>query len=92
MAHITGGGLEANTNRVIPDGLCAYIDWDAWVFPTIFSHIQSRGNITNEEMRRVFNCGVGYTAIVDPTLTARIIARFHGIGIKCIKIGKVVSQ
>lgn len=89
MAHITGGGLESNTNRVIPDGLRCFINWNSWTQPSVFAHIQNMGQISDDEMKKVFNCGIGYTAIVDPIMTSRIIARFEGVGVFCIKIGMV---
>jgi len=72
MAHITGGGLQENIDRIIPQGLHAHIDWTSWERPEIYNVIQ-RGaqtnplteDITEEEMRRVFNCGIGY-CIVTP--------------------------
>tara|TARA_B100000427_G_scaffold226186_1_gene189751 strand:- start:56 stop:976 length:921 start_codon:yes stop_codon:yes gene_type:complete len=72
MAHITGGGLEENINRIMPAGLHAYIDWSSWRRPEIFDVITwaSRQNdmtedVSEEEMRRVFNCGIGF-ALVTP--------------------------
>ena len=72
MAHITGGGLQENIDRVIPEGLHAHIDWSSWKRPEIFNVITwaSRQNdltedVSEEEMRRVFNCGIGY-CIVTP--------------------------
>ena len=72
MAHITGGGLQENIDRVIPEGLHAHIDWSSWRRPEIFNVITwaSRQNdmtedVSEEEMRRVFNCGIGY-CIVTP--------------------------
>ena len=72
MAHITGGGLQENIDRIIPAGLHAKIDWTSWERPEIYNVIQ-RGAQTNpltediseEELRRVFNCGIGY-AFVTP--------------------------
>ena len=72
MAHITGGGLQENIDRVIPAGLHANIDWTSWERPEIYNVIQ-RGAQTNpltediseEELRRVFNCGIGF-ALVTP--------------------------
>jgi len=72
MAHITGGGLQENIDRIIPSGLHAKIDWTSWERPEIYNVIQ-RGAQTNpltediseEELRRVFNCGIGY-AFVTP--------------------------
>ena len=72
MAHITGGGLQENIDRIIPSGLHAQIDWTSWERPEIYNVIQ-RGAQTNpltediseEELRRVFNCGIGF-ALVTP--------------------------
>ena len=66
MAHITGGGLEENTNRIMPEGLKAHIDWNSWKLPEVFSKIMLAGEIPEEEMKRVFNMGIGYVLIVPP--------------------------
>ena len=68
MAHITGGGLEENISRVIPNGLKINIDWTSWERPEIFNKIKQSGEIEEEEMRRVFNCGIGYAIIVPPDI------------------------
>ena len=68
MAHITGGGLEENVSRVIPKGLKAHIDWTSWERPEIFNKIKQAGEIEEEEMRRVFNCGIGYVLVVPPEI------------------------
>ena len=68
MAHITGGGLEENVSRVIPKGLKANIDWTSWERPEIFNKIKQSGEIEEEEMRRVFNMGIGYVLIVPPEI------------------------
>lgn len=62
-AHITGGGLEGNIVRALPDGLKPKLNWD-WVIPEIFSTIQKNGNISDNEMRKVFNMGIGMTLII----------------------------
>tara|TARA_B100001287_G_scaffold7446_1_gene5770 strand:- start:60 stop:719 length:660 start_codon:yes stop_codon:yes gene_type:complete len=64
MAHITGGGLEENISRIIPKGLKAHIDWNSWELPEIFTRIMLAGEIPLEEMKRVFNMGIGYVLIV----------------------------
>lgn len=64
ISHITGGGILGNTNRIIPDGLKIKIDWDSWKVPPIFNLIQKTGNITDEEMRKVFNLGIGMILVV----------------------------
>ena len=68
MAHITGGGLEENVSRVIPKGLKTNIDWTSWERPEIFNKIKQSGDIEEEEMRRVFNCGIGYVLILPPEI------------------------
>ncbi|MBO4637144.1 MAG: phosphoribosylformylglycinamidine cyclo-ligase [Clostridiales bacterium] len=64
MAHITGGGIEGNLVRVIPEGLCARIDLSKILIPNIFKYIRNNGNVSDEEMLRTFNCGVGFNLIV----------------------------
>ena len=66
MAHITGGGIPENLPRCIPDGLEARVDYDSWKLPDIFSKIMLAGEIPEEEMKRVFNMGIGYVLIVPP--------------------------
>ena len=64
MAHITGGGLTENVPRCLPEGLKAQIDYSAWERPEIFKKVQEAGQIEEKEMRRVFNCGIGFVLIV----------------------------
>ena len=67
LAHITGGGIEGNVGRIIPEGLCAEIEIGAR--PAIYDLIESRG-VSRDEMARVFNLGVGLVAICDPAIVA----------------------
>ena len=62
LAHVTGGGIMGNLPRVLPDGLAAEIDWDAWERPPVFAWLAER--VEEEELRRVFNLGIGYCAVV----------------------------
>jgi len=64
-AHITGGGLIENPPRAIPETLKAEFDWNAWPQPKIFAWLQDVGGITDAEMRRTFNCGIGLILIVS---------------------------
>jgi phosphoribosylaminoimidazole synthetase len=66
LAHITGGGLIENPPRAIREGLAARIDWSAWTLPPVFQWLQEAGGVSDHEMRRTFNCGVGLMLIVDP--------------------------
>jgi phosphoribosylformylglycinamidine cyclo-ligase len=63
LAHVTGGGILGNLSRILPDGLEARIDWDAWERPPVFAWLAERG-VREEELRRVFNLGVGMCAVV----------------------------
>ena len=64
MAHITGGGIEENLSRCLPNNLKVRIDYNSWPLPPIFSKIQLAGEIPEEEMKRVFNLGIGFCLIV----------------------------
>jgi len=66
LAHITGGGLIENPPRAIAPGLVAKFDWDAWAPPQVFEWLQQVGGVSDLEMRRTFNCGVGLMLIVGP--------------------------
>jgi phosphoribosylformylglycinamidine cyclo-ligase len=76
LAHVTGGGILGNLERVVPDGLRAEIDWTAWERPPVFEWLAR--HVDEDELRRVFNLGIGYCAIVpDPgsgLVTGRIVA------------------
>jgi len=77
MAHITGGGLPENLPRCIPKGLGVDFDYDAWERPELFNKIQKAGDIAEEEMRNVFNLGIGFCLVVPQevaTLTQNLIA------------------
>jgi phosphoribosylformylglycinamidine cyclo-ligase len=65
-AHITGGGLIENPPRAIAEGLQPRFDWDAWPLPPVFAWMQQVGGIGEYELRRTFNCGVGFILIVKP--------------------------
>jgi len=65
-AHITGGGLIENPPRAIAPGLVAKFDWDAWALPPVFQWLAEVGGISEHELRRTFNCGVGMMLIVSP--------------------------
>ena len=92
MAHITGGGIPENIPRCLPKGLKANIDWNAWSVPEIFLEIQRQGNIDQEEMRRVFNLGIGYCMIVPANRMELTMDIIREEGIDCWEIGEVYAE
>ncbi|MCS6999737.1 MAG: phosphoribosylformylglycinamidine cyclo-ligase [Bacteroidota bacterium] len=74
LAHITGGGIEGNTRRILPKGLRLVIDWSAWEVPPLFRLIQQIGNVSDDEMRRVFNLGIGMVVICRPEHATSVLA------------------
>lgn len=66
LAHITGGALPGNIPRILPEGLGAGIDTGSWPVPAVFRYIQNLGSITEEEMLRTFNMGIGFAVVVPP--------------------------
>jgi phosphoribosylformylglycinamidine cyclo-ligase len=70
LAHLTGGGFIENIPRVLPENLDAVIQLGSWQVPPLWKLIQEKGNISTEEMYRVFNMGIGMIAIVDKSIAA----------------------
>lgn len=91
MAHITGGGLEANIDRVMPDGLVAGIDYSAWERPAVFALIAKAG-VEEEELRRVFNLGIGYVFVVSPESAEGLVSTLAGMGETPRVIGNVTTK
>ena len=90
LSHITGGGIIGNTMRVIPKGLSLKINWEAWEIPPVFKLIQQTGNIDINEMREVFNLGIGLIAIVSKDDCKKLIEYGSSKKEKAILIGEVV--
>ncbi len=86
LAHLTGGGWIENIPRTLPAGLGVEIETGSWHVPRIFSLIQERGDIADEEMVRTFNLGIGLTAVVRPDLAAVAVAAVP----EAIRVGTVV--
>ena len=70
MSHITGGGLPENLPRCLPEGLTVDVDYSAWERPEIFNKIAWYGNVSEDEMRNVFNLGIGFCLVVPPDVVA----------------------
>ena len=92
LAHITGGGLTGNVPRVLPDRLAARIERSAWTLPPLFRLLQTRGNIADEELFRVFNCGIGMVAVVRAADAARSVRLLESSGVTAWRIGTIVRR
>ena len=75
LAHVTGGGIEGNLARVVPDGLRARIDWGSWERPPVFAWLAR--HVEEDELRRVFNLGIGYCAVVREPAGRLVIGRIE---------------
>ena len=91
LAHITGGGLTDNVPRVLPGKLGAQIKVGAWEIPEIFYILQEHGEVSTEEMFRVFNMGIGMVLIVDPAAAAEMMPALARAGSKPAPIGTVAQ-
>ncbi len=91
MAHITGGGIEGNLCRVIPDGLGAEIDLSLLNHLPVFSYIQKAGNIDTKEMLTTFNCGAGLNIIVSKDCKDKVISRIKKF-YDCYEIGSIIKS
>jgi phosphoribosylformylglycinamidine cyclo-ligase len=89
LAHITGGGLLDNIPRVLPEGLEAVLERDSWQRDPVFEWLQSEGRVPDEEMYRVFNCGIGMTVQVAPGDVDRAITLLSQSGQPALVIGEV---
>lgn len=88
MAHITGGGIEGNLCRVIPDGLCAELDRERIRILPIFRYIKAQGKVSDEEMLRTFNMGVGFVLVVTEAEKRQVmetVSKYY----ECYEIGHV---
>jgi phosphoribosylformylglycinamidine cyclo-ligase len=91
MAHITGGGLPGNLPRCL-NGHGASLDARSWEEPPVFGFIRSLGDVPEEEMRRVFNLGVGYCAVVRPEDAEAGLAALEAVGCEAWAIGAVTEE
>jgi phosphoribosylformylglycinamidine cyclo-ligase len=89
LAHITGGGLVENIPRVVPEGLEVVLERKSWRREPVFDWLQRQGQVSDAEMYRVFNCGIGMTVHVPPADAARAIAVLRGLGHEALVIGEV---
>ncbi len=89
LSHITGGGILGNTRRILPANLELDIHWDAWHMPPIFQVIQDVGEVSDQEMRRAFNIGIGFIVVVNEMDADDILMHFQDHDIDPVVIGRV---
>ena len=89
MAHITGGGITENLPRILPKGVRARIDPHAWPRPRIFDFLARHGEIPEDEMRAVFNCGIGMILAVHREQAEDMLQRLEGMGERAYRIGVI---
>ncbi len=89
MAHITGGGLIENIPRVLPDGLRAELDADAWDLPPVFRWLKAEGGIEDMELARTFNCGIGMAVVTAPGDAARVASALADAGVDARPVGGI---
>jgi phosphoribosylformylglycinamidine cyclo-ligase len=92
MSHITGGGIEGNTMRVVPKGLALDIDWHSWKRPFLFDLIQETGKVPEDDMRRTFNLGVGAIMIVSPNQAGKLQAALRRKRERPFVIGEIARS
>ncbi len=91
-AHITGGGLVENPPRAIAKGLVPRFDWNAWALPPVFAWLRDAGGIEDAELRRTFNCGVGFVLIVAPGDADEVLAGLLAAGEAPFVCGQLAGQ
>ena len=92
LSHITGGGIDGNTMRIVPKGLELQIDWSSWTRPSIFTLIQRAGDVPEEDMRRTFNLGIGLVMILSPRDVEDVLTLLRKRGERGVVLGEVVTK
>mgnify|MGYP001166732333 FL=1 len=92
ISHITGGGLTENLPRSIPDNLSIEIDTKSWEMSSLFNWLKSEGNISNENMYRIFNCGIGMVFIAEVADQEAICNEISKLNFKSYKIGEIKDK
>ena len=90
MANITGGGIPENLPRCLPKGLRPHVDYNSWELPNVFKRIMISGEIPEEEMKKVFNLGIGYCVVIPKDAEYDAHDTIKSIGYKSWTIGEVV--
>ncbi len=89
FAHITGGGIEGNTQRILPKGLQLDVEWERWEWPPLFQLIRKVGDVPVDDMRQAFNLGIGLTLVVSPDQCDAVLNTPMPDGFSILKIGQI---
>ncbi len=92
ISHITGGGFWENLPRVLPENLAVRIDASQWQMPEVFNWLQTQGNITDVEMFRTFNCGIGLILVVPADAEQAILDKLSQLGESPVSIGSIEAK
>ncbi|MBW6391207.1 phosphoribosylformylglycinamidine cyclo-ligase [Billgrantia antri] len=92
LSHITGGGLLENVPRVLPETLAARIDVNSWTRPELFDWLQQQGNVSEHEMYRVLNCGIGMVVVVPADQADQARAHLQAQGETVYRIGEIIVR
>jgi phosphoribosylformylglycinamidine cyclo-ligase len=92
LAHITGGGLLENVPRILQPGLAARLHRDAWQMPDLFSWLQQNGGVEDQEMYRVFNCGIGMVLVVSAAAADAVAATLSSQGEQVFRLGEIAAR
>ncbi len=92
LAHITGGGISDNILRIIPKACKVVIRKGSWEVPPVFTFLQKAGNVSENEMMRTFNNGIGMIAVVPEKSVQDVLERLNGLGEKGFVIGEIVER
>jgi phosphoribosylformylglycinamidine cyclo-ligase len=92
LVHITGGGFIGNVPRILPKGVRASIDPGSWPRPAIFDLLQRHGELTDDEMLRVFNCGLGMLLVVPREQAKDIHERLEALGERVYRVGEIEAK
>jgi phosphoribosylformylglycinamidine cyclo-ligase len=91
VAHITGGGIPGNLNRVLAPGTAAEVERSSWEAPRIFGELQRLGNVSDDEMSRVFNMGMGMIVVVPPDDAYKALDLARAQGHRAVEVGRIVD-
>jgi len=92
LAHITGGGISENIIRIIPDRCKVRMYKDSWEIPPIFQYLQMSGNVTDIEMMKTFNNGIGLIAVVPDGEANALLNRLKAMDEKAFLVGEIIAR